>query len=174
MIYNEHTRILNTDPRRVGSLLDALGSPEDRLWPRGWPKMRFNGPLAVGTQGGHGPIRYTIEHYQPGHEIRFRITRPAGFIGTHAFTVEPLEDGRTRLKHVIDMTTTPAGWLLWHLAIRPLHDTVVEEAFDRASAELGSPRKTQPRPFYVRLLRLGMSWLKKLRAAAGARRRGYS
>jgi hypothetical protein len=55
--------------------------------------MRFDRPLAVGAIGGHGPIRYVVEAYDPGAMIRFRFTRPAGFDGVHGFTVVTRDEG---------------------------------------------------------------------------------
>ena len=73
-VVNVHHRLLHASPARVSELLASLGSPEDRLWPRnGWPRMRLDGPVAPGAAGGHGPIRYRVEAWQPGRLVRFRF-----------------------------------------------------------------------------------------------------
>lgn len=90
-VRNVHERNLKVPSSRVGKLLDSLASPEDELRPhQNWPPMKFDRPLEVGAIGGHGPIRYTIQDYEPGQYIRFRFSRPRGFNGTHSFEIESL------------------------------------------------------------------------------------
>jgi hypothetical protein len=117
--------------------------------------MRLDRPLGVGAAGGHGPIRYVVERYQPGRRVVFRFTAPAGFHGTHEFAAVSGGDGdATRLVHSLAMST--GGWALisWPLVYRPLHDALIEDSLDRAERELGiGPRvPTQWSP-WVRLLR---------------------
>ena len=65
-VHNVHEREFDLSLASVGSLIDSLASSNDRLWPNDkWPPMRFDRALAVGARGGHGPIRYSIEEYQP-------------------------------------------------------------------------------------------------------------
>src|SRR5688572_27803258 len=84
MVSNVHERTLLADPRRLGDLLDSLGSPQDPFWPRDrWPVMHFDRPLQVGAIGGHGPIRHIVERYDPGCAVWFRLTEPRGLrVGT--------------------------------------------------------------------------------------------
>lgn len=157
-VRNIHTRALAADPARVGALIDRLASPDDGLWPRRmWPAMRFDRPLSEGAVGGHGPIRYTVEAYEPGQRIRFRFTAPRGFHGTHGFAVEPLDAGRTQLRHVLEMKT--AGWavLTWPLVFRPLHDALIEDALDQAQRSLGLATHPSPWSPRVKALRWVMS-----------------
>jgi hypothetical protein len=144
--------------QRVGALLDTLSSPDDRLWPVDhWPPMRLRPALEVGASGGHGPVRYRVTSYRPGRRVEFGfdpdrgVTR--GFQGHHTFDVEEVGD-ETRLRHVIDADCTLAAWIRWALAIRWLHDALLEDALDRAEAEL-SGRALTPRRWgiWVRLLR---------------------
>lgn len=89
----------------------------------------------MGAVGGHGPIRYFVEAYVPGHSITFRFTGPRGFHGTHGLTVE--EDaarGGVRLRHELSMRTSGVARLLWPLVFRWLHDALLEDALDRAEA----------------------------------------
>jgi hypothetical protein len=61
-VLNVHERELHATADQVGALIDSLASEEDALWPKhSWPPMNLEGPLRVGTRGGHGPIRYFIE-----------------------------------------------------------------------------------------------------------------
>lgn len=137
-ITNVHERIYDADPDDVGALVDSLASDDDRLWPSDrWPPMRLDRPLGIGASGGHRPIGYLVEAYEPGRLLRFRFTRPEGFIGHHRFEVEDLSEGRTRLRHVIEMRARGADRLKWSLAIRHLHDALIEDALDRAADQLG-------------------------------------
>jgi len=90
MVGNLHERYLPAPPAVVGALLDGLASPADALWPTvWWTAMRLDRPLGVGAHGGHGPIRYRVEHHDPGRHVRFRFEAPAGFDGFHEYAVLP-------------------------------------------------------------------------------------
>lgn len=71
MVHNLHERQIDAPPDEVGTLIDSLGDKNDRLWPRNeWPAMRLDGPLRVGADGGHGPVRYFVTNYEPGRRVR--------------------------------------------------------------------------------------------------------
>jgi RimJ/RimL family protein N-acetyltransferase len=165
-VRNVHERVIPAPLSRVGALLDDLGSPADRLWPRDlWPPMRAKDGLAAGARAGHGPVRYTVEAYDPGRLLRFRFTRPKGFHGTHVFSVEEVEGG-TRIRHELVMRTRGWALLSWPLFFRPLHDAVIEDAFDRGAAAVGcEPVGARWSP-WVRVLR----WVFRPRGARPARR----
>jgi hypothetical protein len=150
MIRNVHERPLDTDPAAVGALIDSLAGPGDRLWPRRrWPAMRFDRPLGVGAVGGHGPIRYAVEEYEPGVRIRFRFSAPAGFRGYHEYEATP-----GRLTHRLVMTTHGLARLSWPLVFRPLHDALIEDSLDTAERSLGlGPRRPAQWSAWVRMLR---------------------
>jgi len=96
-VRNVHEREYDASTEVVGSLIDSLASPNDRLWPlEKWPPMRFDKALSLGARGGHGPIRYYAEHYVQSRSVTFRFLAPRGFDGTHSFEVEDA-DGRTVL-----------------------------------------------------------------------------
>ena len=102
-VLNVHQRKLACSREVLRALIDELASEEDRLWPRRtWPPMHFDRPLAVGADGGHGPIRYRITDYVPGHWIRFRFTGPRGFRGFHEFVVSQADDCAL-LEHTLAM-----------------------------------------------------------------------
>ena len=114
-VHNVHEREFDLSLASVGSLIDSLASSNDRLWPNDkWPPMRFDRALAVGARGGHGPIRYSIEEYQPSRLVVFRFLAPRGFDGTHRYEVAE-QQGRTVLRHVLEMHTTDLASLSWPL-----------------------------------------------------------
>ena len=153
-VVNVHQRLLYARPEQVGALLDALSSPQDALWPNDtWPRMKFDRPLGVGAQGGHGPIRYFVQAYEPGRSIRFRFTEPKGFNGWHACEIIDATAMHCILEHRIEMTLEGGARLLWPLVIGPLHDACVEDLLSRAQALLGNEPQRHPWPARVRLLR---------------------
>ena len=151
-VTNVHQRLLHASPERVGALIDALSSPNDGLWPHGWPRMKFERPLGVGASGGHGPIRYFVEAYEPGQSIRFRFTGPKGFDGWHGFEVLEATSAHCVLEHRIEMRTHGPALLSWHLLYRYLHDALIEDALAAGEASLGLERHVVPWSPYVRLL----------------------
>jgi hypothetical protein len=167
MVLNVHERVLHAPVAIVGGMIDRLGASNNALWPgERWPPMRFRGPLAVGTSGGHGPIRYTVEAYEPGRSVRFRFTAPRGFIGVHGFEVEEIAAGSVRLRHVLEMRLEGWARLSWPLAFRWLHDALLEDALERAEAfSAARPVRQRRWSLWVRVLRL------MARAASAPRRK---
>ena len=161
-VLNVHERRLGASPAVVGALIDSLASKEDRLWPReSWPPMRFDRPLEVGARGGHGPIRYRIETYEPGRIISFRFEGPPGFVGTHGFSVDRSEEG-TILQHTLAMEARGWARLSWPLVFRPLHDALLEDALTKAERGTGAGEPVVvPWSRYVRVLRWVFSVLKR-------------
>jgi len=156
-VINIHERELNTWLEAAGALIDRLASDDDVLWPFDrWPPMRFDRPLGVGADGGHGPIRYVVEAYEPGLNIRFRFSQPEGFRGSHRFEIEKLAADRVKLRHVIEMQTVGMASLQWHIAIRPLHDALMEDALDRAEQFVGGSPPNRRWSSWVRFLRRAM------------------
>ncbi|HXU46624.1 MAG TPA: SRPBCC family protein [Thermoanaerobaculia bacterium] len=157
MIVNFHARTLRAPADRIAALVATLASPEDALWPRDrWPRMKLDGPLSVGSRGGHGPIRYAIQIYEPERRIRFRFLGPEGFDGYHEFRFETAGEGLTRIEHDLRMKPRGRSRLTWPLVYRPLHDALIEDAFDRAERFCGTaPRRRRWSP-WVRVLRFGM------------------
>lgn len=164
-IQNQHRRQVDHSPVAVGLRLDTLSMRDDRLWPHElWPRMLLDRPLGVGAQGGHGPIRYVVEEYDPGRQVVFRFISPKGFHGTHQFRVQGSEE-KCEILHSIDMDVS--GWALitWPILFRPLHDALLEDALDKLQADLaGSEWSRRGWSLYVRILR-------KMLAGKGGRRR---
>lgn len=153
-VINLHRRHLPAPASAVGALLDTLAGEGDALWPTHvWPAMRFDRPLGAGAAGGHGPVRYTVEHYVPGRWVRFRFTGPRGFDGFHEFTAHPTPDG-TDLVHLLVMNARGPARLTWPLAFRWMHDACLEDCLDRAehalTGSVADPARWSGR---VRLLR---------------------
>ena len=164
-VINVHHREFTASFSEVGALLDSLSSPSDRLWPRQSPPMHLDRPLQVGALGGHGPIKYQVEQYTPRALVIFRFTAPAGFHGTHSFSVVPLSGIQgVRVTHRLEMTTSGRATWLWLAAIRPLHNALIEDAFDRVSLELKLPCVPRTWSAWVRMLRLAMRPRRKVAA----------
>lgn len=175
--YNLHTRRLNASPEKVGELIDSLAGDDGRLWANDlWPEMRFDRPLGVGALGGHGPIRYAVDAYEPGRWVRFRFTAPRGFDGFHEFTVYPRGPGITDLHHLLAMRLRFPAWLTYPLLWRPLHDGLLEDTLDRAERSLtGTVSASAKWSTYVRVLRTILARTGSTRgASARARRRQAS
>lgn len=154
MVANIHSREYPVSAERLGALLDALGTSEDRIWPgHRWPPMRFDGPMKPGAAGRHGPIRYIVESLDPGRAVRFRFTAPEGFIGWHGFDIEAIGEGRSRLRHTVRAEVKGRMRLTWPLALRWLHDACVEDALDCAARALGEPLPQRKLSLAVRILR---------------------
>ncbi|MER5254928.1 DUF2867 domain-containing protein [Streptomyces sp. NPDC002855] len=128
-VLNEHERVIEAPAEVVGALLDRLSTEDDPLFPTpAWAAMIFDRPLGVGATGGHGPVRYSVTEYEPGRRVRFAFTPPDN--GFHELSVEPMGEGRCRVRHVLETEPRGRDRLLWPALVRPLHDTIIEEVFD--------------------------------------------
>ena len=156
-IHNVHEREYEASADDMAGLLDGLGSPNDRLWPKDhWPPMILDAPLGAGARGGHGPIRYHVSEYVPGDHVTFQFDDEGligGMNGHHRFEIVGQNDA-TILRHVVDATCNLKMWLLWHVMIGPMHDAVLEDALDRAERFLGGEPKSPARwSLWVRAMR---------------------
>ena len=153
-VLNIHKRIIDQPKNKVVEMIKTLSTEEDRIWPsEKWPAMKFREGLKIGAKGGHGPIRYLVETYQPSEVIQFRFSKPNGFNGIHKFEVNELTDAKTEIKHTIDMNTAGKGTLSWILGIRSLHNALIEDAFDKLENNFSENKKTTSWNFWVRFLR---------------------
>jgi hypothetical protein len=144
MIRNIHERRFPCETSTVGAVLDTLASDNDLVWPAdSWPPMRLSDGLSVGSSGGHGPIRYDVEHYEPGVSVVFRFDPTIGLIGDHRLDVTANGDGTTTLRHQLQGRPVGAMRLAWPLLFRWMHDALIEDAFDNVSAAVdGRPAPT--------------------------------
>ncbi len=94
--------------------------------------MRFDRPLQVGADGGHGSVRYVVESYEPGRKIWFRFKAPPGFNGGHGYDVISTAGDKVVLRHTIQMRISGRALLTWPLVIRPLHNALLEDSLDLA------------------------------------------
>ena len=102
-IHNVHERTLPVPADAVWRMLEALGGPDDRLWPRDrWPPITIDGGLVPGARGHHSFVRYTVAGAEPGRRVRFRLRDMPGMNGEHGFEVLPAGDGASVLRHVVD------------------------------------------------------------------------
>ncbi len=119
--------------------------------------MKFNKPLSIGAVGGHSSIRYSIKKYVPGEFIEFSFTAPKGFDGTHFFEVAAINSNDTELKHTILMRTHGSASFSWLLAIRPLHDALLEDALTKVESKLGLQAHPEKWSILVKALRQSLS-----------------
>lgn len=167
---NVHERVIDAPAASVGVLLDGLGSEQDRLWPAPvWPPMRLDRPLAVGADGGHDEIRYSVSRYEPGRRVEFRFDPAIGLDGFHALEVEPVDAGSCVLRHVLVGRPRGRMRLLVPLVVRWLHDAVVEDLLDNAErAATGTVAKPYRHSLWVRLLRwLSAPWARSVLMPSG-------
>lgn len=153
-ILNIHTRRLNRPKKEIERLIETLATDDDLVWPtESWPRMKLDRGLAKGSTGGHGPIGYSIKKFDSGRLIEFEFSRPEGFNGVHRFEINELDQNETELRHVIDITTTGLALLSWPLAIRWLHDALIEDAFDKVENHFTSKEKNTEWSWWVKILR---------------------
>ncbi len=171
---NVQRRTIAAPPGRMGALLDRIAGPDDPLWPAPpWPPMRFDGPLAPGASGGHGMIRYTVVEHVPGRLLRCRFDPAIGVTGGHELRVDPAPGGTgTVVVHVIDGRLTGAMRVLWPVAIRWLHEALLQDLLDNAErAGTGTVREPARWSPWVRLLRRAFA-ARARRASPASRRAG--
>jgi hypothetical protein len=155
---NIHEREFEVSHKQVGMLVDSLASDDDRLWPiHTWPRMQFDRPLGIGAEGGHGPIGYFVEEYNPGKSIKFRFTNPKGFNGYHVFEIVKSTKHSVLLRHTVEMTLHGTAFVTWPTIFRPLHDALLEDALATAEASLGMIPQMKAWSPWVKLLRWVMS-----------------
>ncbi|SOE20203.1 hypothetical protein SAMN06298216_0698 [Spirosomataceae bacterium TFI 002] len=153
-VQNIHRRKIRKPISNVLELFNTLSSKSDMIWPvENWPPMRFRNGLEIGSNGGHGPIRYEIIDYNPETHIEFKFLKPNGFNGTHKFEIFDLNFETTEIKHSITMTTSGLGTLKWLFAIRWLHDALVEDAFDKVENQLMQSNLKTKWNLWVKILR---------------------
>tara|TARA_R110002073_G_scaffold139232_2_gene289244 strand:+ start:21521 stop:22018 length:498 start_codon:yes stop_codon:yes gene_type:complete len=153
-VLNIHTRIIEQPKAQLADCLATLSKPNDNLWPsEQWPAMRFKKGIEVGAKGGHGPIRYTVEEYDPSKCIQFRFTNPKGFDGIHKLELKEITNNKTQITHTIAMKTSGKATFNWIFAIRALHNALIEDGFDKLENKFSKDTKRSEWNWWVKLLR---------------------
>jgi hypothetical protein len=153
-IANIHSRVINQSKDKISQILDTLSSNDDQLWPNEkWPPMNFKNGLKDGAVGGHGPVRYSVRQYLPGNNIEFKFIQPDGFDGIHRFDVAEIDSEKTEIKHTIEMTLSGKGILTWFIAIKWLHDALLEDCLDKVENRFLQEQKSTKWNVWVCILR---------------------
>lgn len=154
-VTNIHKRKLKQSKEKVSLLFATLATKKDQVWPiENWPAIRFNDGVKVGSRGGHGIVRYTIIAFKEGESIRFKFSKPDGFIGIHTLSLKAISEKETEIIHEIKMhTATLKATVLWFFVIRWLHDALIEEAFDKVENHFIEVNKITKYNFWVVFLR---------------------
>ena len=126
----------------------------------------------MGARGGHGPIRYRVELYEPSRQVRFRFERPRGFDGIHEFRVVADGDSPAQLVHRLEARMSGAARLSWPLVFGPLHNALIEDALDNAERQVtGQLRRPARWSIYVSALRRVLAVARSGRGRWPGRRR---
>ena len=162
-VLNVHERVLPVPLDTIGCHLDSLAGDQDQIWPsERWPPMILDRGLVPGSRGGHSLIRYRVSQYLPGRRVEFEfepMPHLARFAGRHYFEAFR-RGGRTILRHIIDVEVDFRTWIYWKVFVEPVHDALIEDAFDKVEVHAGIPQPHRSRwSFYVRFLR----WLRSKR-----------
>jgi hypothetical protein len=154
MFSNVQQRVVPAPVDVVGPILERI-APGGGIWPSPrWPTLRLERGLAVGSSGGHGPIRYACVGYEPGRWVRFAFDPAIGLVGHHEFVVREVPGG-TEVTHLIvgERLTGPMQ-LLWPLVVRWLHEALLQDLLDNwERAATGTVRRPAHRSPWVRLVR---------------------
>jgi len=152
---NIQSRTIDAPAASVGALIDLIASDNDPLWPSpAWQPIRLDRGLVTGSRGGHGPIRYHVGEYEPGHRVRFIFDPPTGIEGHHELRVE--ETGLSGCTLIHDARGRMLGRmrLVWPLALRWLHEALSQDLLDNAElAATGELARPARHSRWVRALR---------------------
>ncbi|WP_341224955.1 hypothetical protein [uncultured Arcticibacterium sp.] len=152
-IINIHKRVIQQPKPEFAKLFNTLATENDMIVATDkWSPIKLDKGLQVGSKGGHGPIKYFVTEFKPEKSITFQFDMP-GFNGFHRFELTELATNKTEISHIIDMITTGSATLKWTLAIRWLHDTYIEDAFDKVENHLTKDKKSSNWNLWVRILR---------------------
>lgn len=153
-VINIHKRVFHQSKDRISSIFDSLSSKNDQLWPyEKWPPMIFKKGLKEGATGGHGPIKYSIQNYKYGDFIEFNFIKPDEFIGIHKFEITAIDTEKTEIKHTINMSLSGKGILTWYVAVKWLHDALLEDCLDKVENHFLNEKVKTKWNFWVFALR---------------------
>lgn len=153
-VINIHKRTIRQPKEKIALLFDTLASKNDMMLATDkWPPMILDKGLVVGSKGGHGPIKYSVQKYVSNEFIQFEFAKPEGFNGFHKFEISQITDQSTLLKHTIEMNAVGSAILKWTLVFRWLHDAYMEDAFDKIENHFSLTKKSTNWNFWVLFLR---------------------
>jgi hypothetical protein len=159
-VRNVHEREMRGSMQQLSEIVKTYGSKNDRMYPfERWPKMQLEGPEGpptVGRIGNRGAAQFVMTLYENGERIRYswKFLKPVGFDGHHHGEAQELGNGKILFRSVVDMNTRGLkATLLWLFVMRPLHDAVVEDSFDKVERELGSSPMVHEWSPWVKFLR---------------------
>lgn len=156
-----HERRLSVESSKASPAIDTVAM-RSGIWSPDWPAMVLDRGLTVGSSGGHGIMGCSVDEYVPGQRVRFTFSAPRGFHGWHEFTVVPA-DGCCDLRHTLVVEPVGLTRVLWPMVLRPLHDALVEDAFDEAEQRLTGSHTKSEWSWWVRLLRRVFLTLQRFR-----------
>ncbi len=134
-VLSVYQRVLPNVQSKLGSLIDEFFSQRSSLWPtRRWPRDACVGELQVGAEGGHGGTRYKVVAYEPGRMLIFRFIAPKGYIGFHGYKVSYKDAQTALLAHFTMLNFSIYHWLMWHLAIKWVHEALILDGLDQAES----------------------------------------
>lgn len=115
--------------------------------------MFLDNGLKIKSNGGHGPIGYYVQQYEYGKAVEFCFTKPEEFVGLHKFEIIELSPEKTGLKHTIEIKVNLKGLLTWYIAVKWLHDALLEDCLDKVHNQHNEPKINTPHSFLVKTLR---------------------
>jgi hypothetical protein len=77
---------------------------------------------------------YTVSSYTPRHHIRFEFG--GGRQGFHEFTLQEVDGTTCLLRHVTKAKLTFSSAWRWYFLIRPLHNALIEDLFDKVESQV--------------------------------------
>lgn len=154
-IHNIHERILHCAAEKAKILIDSFANKDAPLWPtKQWPRDHFDSPLQLGTIGGHGGTKYFLKEYITGKYLHFEFTYPKNYMGNHTFTLTHLDPNTCLLQHSVTLKLKRLDTLWWYIVIEPVHNALIENAFDNAEKFLQlsqQPKQRWPlRVYFIR------------------------
>jgi hypothetical protein len=153
-IFNIHQREYESPPTVLAEIFATLSSKNDRLWPNeSWPPMVLSNGLNLHSSGGHGPIGYYVSNHDPRKSVQFTFTKPEGFVGSHTFEIIAIGDKKTVLRHTINMSLNLKGIITWYIAIKWLHDALLEDCLDKVHNQVARSAVHSPHNLWVKILR---------------------
>lgn len=125
-IRNEHARLIARPASEVFSVLEAVGTEDDRIWPApSVPFERTPGPLRVGeTRERHGIIRAVLDELDPDRKLVWRARarwRP-GMVVRAGLVPESARHSRSNSRATPPTTRHGTRWGV-HVNRRPWTDT---------------------------------------------------